>query len=577
MKINRQLKKCYYCIIILIISSFSKLASAVPTAPGLPVEYKIDIVIKWGSSEIGTASIGWTTVNATLHVDVPSGATVYAVADSRDTDNVYDGGWAAIDQSPNLTNEWNIDFDDTYEIAGKSIGQNGLYIDPWWSGGTGLKNIMFRVKDDCTAYIEKPNGIVGTVELHVIRATLQLTGVNYETIQNIPINARVPTSMDGPVLGHGQPYETAKVRGKVTIAGWPNVEYTVLIEDSCSGTGRIDVPYSVSVTTDYTGAGTNEFTITGTAKSSELNDIEIAASISYVIHTLTDDDQDITVYEIKWEKGDVVSADTDCDTSRLNDPKQDPQATSYYFYLTIPSVSIWPDKTVEGKWTPHDSIRGAQSIACRPSNPNTIGGGMISVINYQDHDDRWINAINYAEDCKIDCITIPANAYNGKIKCYPIVSAIVRYYVDVEAWDDRTPSPITFSFSIPYVGSVSFAAVSALPDYGAVGVVMAGLSVKFPGSTVDYRQREFHLDTGASADPQPLDDSEPLEVSPTVFKILQVGSDPTMCGVSLKTQAWDQHYGNVPEAYRSQAEARFYGFKTSDTSITLGDSIELYQ
>lgn len=68
-------------------------AEANPNQPGEPVEYKVDVTVKWNGESIDTGSIDWTDEDDSVTIDVPAGAVVSAVADSRDEDNVWDGSY----------------------------------------------------------------------------------------------------------------------------------------------------------------------------------------------------------------------------------------------------------------------------------------------------------------------------------------------------------------------------------------------------------------------------------------------------------------------------------------------------
>ena len=55
-----------------------------------------------------------------------------------------------------------------------------------------VKNLRFKVSDEETICVEKANGIVCTIALNVVGATVDLSGINFDEVQNIALNAKIP-------------------------------------------------------------------------------------------------------------------------------------------------------------------------------------------------------------------------------------------------------------------------------------------------------------------------------------------------------------------------------------------------
>jgi hypothetical protein len=292
------IKNCGLLICVLTVILIAKTADTVPGAEGTPVEYMIDVYFNWaGECPWGPYTLTWKGQNDEITIEVPAGAELDATADTRDTDNRMDGGWSAVPQSDQLTNKWDANFNDQdgYEINGKET--DIINILPSYAGH--IKNIRFKVSDENTICVEKPNGIIGTVHLDVKGATVALSGVNFDDIQNIPLNAKVPESMDGTATA-----DQAKIRAKVTVNGFHNVDYRVELSETSAG-DRIDMPSVVTVITDENGVGSEEFVIQGKTKSEQLEDVTIKAQIIFFNEVLCEATQSITVYNINMTLGDI--------------------------------------------------------------------------------------------------------------------------------------------------------------------------------------------------------------------------------------------------------------------------------
>ena len=402
----------------------------------------------------------------------------------------------------------------------------------------------------------------GSAAVFVEIVTAELGGPNGGDIMNIPINAAVSESMGGTGW-------IGEVKGKVTIEGSPYTEYDALLSAEWSGddSGRISFPWCVGITTNGNGVGEAEFIITAQRKSLELGDITFKVEIMYGDNVLTDCEQDLTVYEIKLEKGDVGGSDKQLDSRVSGDTPN-----SQDFELTIPTNNIWPNKVWEGDVDTFTflgmELPSAKSIRVRPE-PNEIGGGSINASNlsldYGDHDNMWLFAYQYVRDCEIKVVTDPEDAYSGRLKGRPYIRATVKFYYDVHADSvSGTSYSHGFSISVPLGGgSVGFSWSESFPtNIEASAVAMVVMGVKFPfASAADKREVKRWMTNLQYANPDSKTENVTLIVSPEVDTVLQVGSNPTLFSLGSRTE------GKIVSANRAVAEARYYGFKHNDTQV----------
>jgi hypothetical protein len=123
-------------------------------------------------------------------------------------------------------------------------------------------------------YTKQDPHITGSAPVKFVKGSyfIDLTGINYDEVQNVPINGKAPASRDGTG-------DVGEMKARVVIEGEPNTTYRVDVWDDSSKLSVVGAPSSL--TTNANGTAQDQFEIhaVGTTPSTQLEDITMSAAM----------------------------------------------------------------------------------------------------------------------------------------------------------------------------------------------------------------------------------------------------------------------------------------------------------
>jgi hypothetical protein len=291
----------------------------------------------------------------------------YAYSNGDDELPYYDGLGNPIPGRPNDDIQVQAVFEWSFEPA--ELGNVDAVQDTAW---THLWHHNLTGEGTITAtYTKVTPHVSGSANVKIVNGQyfIDLTGINYDEVQNVPMNAKAPASCDGTG-------SVGEMKAKVVIEGEANTDYDISLSYDSDNLNIIDPDFSI--TTDGEGEGEAEIVLSAHGvlwQSSSLEDITISVEMrpDGGGDVLASSKEPVTVYLLRF---------AELENCTYNDPQSSGHATTsvegFWAEATATSAGLLEHASLEEDFTmrvealPSGSLKGQAKARAQVSFSTSI-------------------------------------------------------------------------------------------------------------------------------------------------------------------------------------------------------------